>query len=64
MHPAHDVDHAEARRAERAERLDRPFGREISQRSRRIGQWVVVVVAIAILVAIVVGWVAVAIAPR
>ena len=38
----------EARRAERAQRADRPHGREISGRSRRITGWILALAALAL----------------
>jgi hypothetical protein len=53
--PVRDVENIEVRRRERAE-LDKPWGRDISIRSRRVAQ-IVSVVLLAILLALVVfGW--------
>ncbi len=59
MQPAHDLEHADLRHAERMQQIDRPRGREISRRSRRIASWIVVGVLLAVVLAIVLGWVAV-----
>jgi hypothetical protein len=54
--PVRDVENIEVRRRERAERLDKPWGRDISIRSHRVAQ-IVSVVLLAILLALVVfGW--------
>jgi len=45
----------EARRAERAERADNPYGREISGGSRRVVGWILGVAALALVVYAVLG---------
>jgi hypothetical protein len=46
----------EARRAERAERADSPYGREISPGSRRIAGWILGLAALALVVYAILGW--------
>lgn len=46
----------EARRAERVQRADRPHGREISGRSRRITAWIIGLAAVAMVVYAILGW--------
>jgi hypothetical protein len=45
----------EARRAERAERADNPYGREISGGSRRVVGWILGLAALALVVYAVLG---------
>jgi hypothetical protein len=46
----------EARREERAQRAHNPYGREISPRSRRVVGWFLGMVALALIVYAVLGW--------
>jgi hypothetical protein len=52
----HEQRGLEAGRVERASRLDRAMGREMSAGSRRIGLAIVLAVLLAILVLVVLGW--------
>jgi cytochrome c-type biogenesis protein CcmH/NrfG len=53
----------EARRAERTQRADRPHGREISPRSRRITGFVIAVIAVALMAYALLGWLGVVAIP-
>ncbi|MGH2393907.1 MAG: hypothetical protein ACRDGH_10530 [Candidatus Limnocylindria bacterium] len=46
----------EARRAERVQRADRPHGREISARSRRITGWIIGLLALGLILYAAFGW--------
>jgi type VI protein secretion system component VasF len=46
----------EARREERMQRADRPHGREMSGRSRRVTGWILALAALALVVYAVLGW--------
>jgi hypothetical protein len=46
----------EARRAERVQRADNPHGREMSSGSRRIGGWIIGILALALVLYAVLGW--------
>ena len=56
VYPGRDVDDAEVHRRERAERLNRPLGTQIGDRSRRVGLIVLVLAFLAIAAAVVLGW--------
>jgi hypothetical protein len=56
LYPERDVEDGETRRRERAERLNRPYGRQIDARSRAIGGWVIGLAFVAIIAAVVWGW--------
>ena len=46
----------EARRAEREQRANNPYGREMSRRSRRVAGWIIGLVALALVLYAVLGW--------
>jgi hypothetical protein len=46
----------EARRAERVQRADNPYGREMSSGSRRVVAWIIGLVALALVLYAVLGW--------
>ncbi len=46
----------EARREERAQRADHPYGREISAGSRRVVGWILGLAALALIVYAILGW--------
>jgi hypothetical protein len=46
----------EARRAERVQRADNPNGREMSSGSRRVAAWIIGLVALALVLYAVLGW--------
>ena len=54
--PVRDIENTEVRRRERAERLDKRWGRDMSVRSRRLAQIVSVVLLLILLALVVVGW--------
>ena len=56
MGPVRDIENIEVRRRERAERLNRPWGRDISVRSRHVAQIVSVVLLVILLALVVFGW--------
>ena len=56
MGPVRDIENIEVRRRERAERLDRPWGRDISVRSRHVAQIVSVVLLVILLALVAFGW--------
>ncbi|MCV0404112.1 MAG: hypothetical protein K5924_10500 [Chloroflexi bacterium] len=53
----------EARRAERTQRADRPHGRDISPRSRRITGLILAIVAVALMAYALLGWLGVVSVP-
>ena len=56
MGPIRDMEHAEARRRERAERLHRPYGREMSRRSRLVASSIAIIVLVGMLILVVLDW--------
>jgi hypothetical protein len=56
MIPARDVEDGEVRRRERAERLERRYGRDIDPRARAVGMWVIGLVFVAVCIAVAWGW--------
>ena len=46
----------EARREERVQRADSPYGREMSPRSRRLARWILGLAALAMVTYAILGW--------
>ena len=53
----------EARRAERVQRADNPNGREMSRGSRRVAGWIIGLLALALVLYAVLGWLGVITVP-
>jgi hypothetical protein len=53
----------EARREERAQRADSPYGRQISGGSRRVVGWILGLVALALIVYAILGWLGIVAVP-